>query len=604
MSELSAFHLLRPWWLLAAVPVGLTLFALLRRDGSISAWRNVIEPQLARHLLAHHAVPWRRWPLLLAAGAWLATIIALAGPTWSRAPTQVGTRDDALVIVLDLSLSMYATDVSPSRLVRAQHAISDLLARRTQGRTALIVYAGDAHIVTPLTDDVRTIENLLPQLQPITMPIAGSNLADALTMARELLLNAQALPGRVLLITDEIGDPTATAQSGDSALSILGVGSSAGSPIPLTAFGRRGEFLQDDQGREVIARLDERRLAAAANRSGGRYRTLGAEQDDWLALLNEPAVSHDTIIQRRTFDVWTDQGFWLLLLVAPIAALAFRRGVVVSLALVALFCAAPSPSHAATQAVGPAAVQAPAWNDLWQRRDQQAMNALKGGQAARAAALFTTNGWQATALYRDRQYQAAAALFADDATADGWYNRGTALAHAGDLSGAIAALDRALALQPRHADAAFNRNLLKRQQQSPANASQQPQSGAQQRHGGARNAQQSQPNGAGRPPSGADDPAAANNASPPNRASSQSSPATATAAAGQRAEQAQRSQGSAERAQLQARDERADEQRRATEQWLRRVPDDPGGLLRRKFTNESSARFVEHRAPPAADKIW
>ncbi len=113
-------------------------------------------------------------PLLTGLALAIASI-ALAGPSWQRLPQPIDQKTDALVVVLDLSLSMYARDVAPSRLVRARHAVTDILRARTEGFTGLVAYAGDAHAVAPLTDDVRTIENLLAALAPDMMPVLGSN---------------------------------------------------------------------------------------------------------------------------------------------------------------------------------------------------------------------------------------------------------------------------------------------------------------------------------------------------------------------------------------------------------------------------------------------
>src|SRR5690606_4082420 len=137
-------------------------------------WRREIAPDLLDHLLDHRGERRMRWPWWLAFAGWVLGCLALAGPTWEKLPQPVLQKRDALVVVLDLSLSMTVADVQPSRLQRARYKILDLLQRRTEGLTGLVAYAGDAHVVTPLTDDTATIANLVPALAPDMMPIYGS----------------------------------------------------------------------------------------------------------------------------------------------------------------------------------------------------------------------------------------------------------------------------------------------------------------------------------------------------------------------------------------------------------------------------------------------
>ncbi len=123
---------------------------------------------------------------------WVLSIIALAGPAWQQIPSPVQEREDAMVIVQDLSLSMYSTDLNPSRLIRAQRKLIDTLnSRKEEGQTALVVYAGSAHTVTPLTDDIATISNMISALDPNIMPLLGSKPEEGIRLAVELLENAQ-----------------------------------------------------------------------------------------------------------------------------------------------------------------------------------------------------------------------------------------------------------------------------------------------------------------------------------------------------------------------------------------------------------------------------
>ncbi|MDM8563018.1 VWA domain-containing protein, partial [Candidatus Marithioploca araucensis] len=172
-------------------------------------WKTVCDPQLLPHLLLDEEGKRRIWPIYALGIGGLLSILALAGPTWERLPQPAFRDQSALVIVLDLSRSMDATDIEPSRLVRARFKVADILKQRKEGQTALIVYAEDAFIVTPLTDDTETIASQLSVLNTSLMPSQGSRVDIALKKAGILLKQAGLKKGNVLLITDGVNETRA-----------------------------------------------------------------------------------------------------------------------------------------------------------------------------------------------------------------------------------------------------------------------------------------------------------------------------------------------------------------------------------------------------------
>ena len=188
---LANFHFLRPMWLLALLPGLLMAFFLWRQRRRGGTWHQVIDQNLLPYLIDTQQSGSKSAPLFLLLVTWLLASIALAGPTWTRLPQPTQQSSDALIILLDLSPSMNAADVEPSRIVRARRKLTDVLAARAEGMSALIAYAGDAHVVTPLTDDADTIIEMLPALDPDIMPVAGSNLLAAAAPATGLIANAQ-----------------------------------------------------------------------------------------------------------------------------------------------------------------------------------------------------------------------------------------------------------------------------------------------------------------------------------------------------------------------------------------------------------------------------
>ncbi|MEZ5560392.1 MAG: VWA domain-containing protein [Pseudomonadales bacterium] len=577
---LEAIHFVRPWWLLGVIPAVMLALLWAQRRQSTSHWESSIAPELLAVLL-EPVGPRASRALPAAAGAALfAAAVALAGPSWERLPQPVEQRSDALVVVLDLSLSMFADDIAPSRIVRARQKIADVLRTRREGFTALVAYAGDAHAVVPLTDDTRTIENLLWALSPDMMPVLGSNLGSALDVAHELFENAHVNQGRVLLVTDgidQMSDAT-TRRDPNFPLSVLGVGTPGGGTIPLDFVNQPGQVLRTQQGEAVVARLDVERLRNVAEAGYGRYRTLTLDDGDITELLSTPLPGEDeTTAVDREFDTWADQGFWVVLVLVPLLLLAFRRGAIacVALTLVPLLAAAPS--------------EAGVWDDLWQRRDQQGLQALQEGQPEMAATLFEDPAWRAAADYRSGAYDRAAAEFSahDDLTAT--YNLGNALAQQGDFEAAVAAYDRVLAADPDHEDARFNRDLLQRaldQQQSQSQNEDQ-----NQQQGGQNPENSAQPQGDGQTPQ---EQSEDEQGSPSEESEQQEQGDSEQSEAEQSAEGEQQESAS-------SRDERKD----ALEQWLRRVPDDPGGLLRRKFQYETNQRLRRGEyGSRDAEKIW
>ena len=581
---LEHLHFVRPGWLIGIPLVLVLAVRWARRARASSHWESRIDPLLLDTLLETGTrrrggrLPW------VVAAALTAAAIGLAGPSWERLPQPVEQRSDAMVILLDLSLSMFAEDIAPSRLIRARQKVTDLLRLREEGFTALIAYAGNAHAVVPLTDDVRTIENLLPALSPDMMPVFGSNTAEAIDLAHELFRNAGMTQGRILLVTDGIdrmADATERRQR-NFPLSILGVGTDAGGTIPLTFANQPGQVLRSQQGEAILARLDESRLREIAAITYGRYRPLGIGDDDILYLLETPLPgAEETREVDRDFDLWADQGYWIRILLIPLLLLGFRRGLFAVLPLLL------SPVALMPMLLLPMAAEAGVWEDLWQRRDQQAHQQLLEGQPEQAATLFNDPDWRAVALYRSSEYASAADLFAAGSAPANRYNLGNALARQGDYRGAMAQYDLVLAEHPDHADARFNRELMEKllaeqdaadqgndERQSPSegdpDASTEPQDGP--------------PSAPEEDPSGdpADD----------SQESSGESP-----------EQGDPQEGEPE--QFPEREVSRDDSEDALEQWLRQIPDDPGGLLRRKFQYETNQRLRrgEFRARDA-EKIW
>ncbi len=560
-------HFIRPTWLLA-LPMAVIIPMLWHRIQKPSGdWSRVCDAHLLRWLGADHAARHRRKAGGVIAGLALAiSVLSLAGPSWQKLPDTTYAASDAKVLVLDLSESMLAEDLKPSRLVQARYRLSDLLGEMDEGQLALVAYAGDAYVVSPLTRDMKTVTNLLPVLQPDIIPVAGSRADRALDLAAELIRRAGLSSGEVLLVSDSAvaADARKAAELADEGIttSVLAVGTASGAPIPSG----KG-FVKDSAGGVVIVRLETEALKRVATAGSGRYSELlhlTAGDSVWRAGGSAFSLRDDAVGAR-----WQDQGPWLVLALLPLIAVGFRRGMVFFLPMLIL------PGM-----LMPHPVYAVGWEDLWKTRDQQALAALRAGDTETANALAKDPRIAAEALFREEDYEQAMQLWSDLGAPDDHYNRGNALAHAGKLEDALTAYDAALALEPDMEDAIHNRELVEKmlQQQQQDQQSQQDEQSAQdqqEQEGQEEQQDQEQQDGSDSDEEGSSD-------SEPEEANPQDEQP------GEQADPSEEQEG--ERSEEQMAANWSEEDAQAMEQWLRRIPDDPSGLLRRKFRNQHQRR--------------
>ena len=584
-----ALHFIRPelLWLL---PVVLPLILLAwRKQSSGGDWAKAIDSELLPHLVASEGSSGSRLRQLW----WLALpllVFGASGPSLERTELPVFEKSDALVIVLDLSRSMWATDTQPSRIRRARQKVMDVLDLRSEGVTGMVVFAGDAHVVTPLTDDTRTIENLLSALAPDIMPLTGSNATVALGLAASLLETSGLTNGSVLLITDGL-PKLSTSQVSDllkpvgAALSILIVGTETGAPIPLPD----GGFLRDDSDQIVIPAVDKRMIQQIASNLDARSASVSVDSSDLTYLLSgtESSMTSDDSLERKT-DTWVDLGYWLAIAAALLLLPLFRRGALSALVFAVLLTDADP-------------AQANPLENFWSTPDQKGASALADGDPALAATLFEAPEWRGTAQYEAGNFKSSSAEFGKLESTDSLYNRGNALALAGDLKAAIESYDKSLALSPERQDAITNRELVKsllEQQEQDQQGNDQDSDSDQSDQDGESQDSESE------------------SAQQEQDSQSESQEGDSEPSDQQPSDQESQQNGDAEMAedlspsdleeatqeQL-ARFDEALEEQQALEQWLRRVPDDPGGLLRRKFRYQTIQR-LRNGEEPDEDVRW
>jgi len=602
----TAFHFLRPWWLLAIVPAAALLYLLARHKYRRGDWTSVCDAELLPFILQDKPDRIRPGGWFGAALACLLCILALAGPTWERLPSPAFRNDSALVIALDLSQSMNATDIKPSRISRARYKISDILQQRKDGQTALLVYSGDAFTVTPLTTDTATINSQIEALTTDIMPSPGSNTGVAIEKAADLLHQAGLAQGDILLVTDGAdadGARQAGRLLGGYRLSVLALGSPEGAPIPLPG----GGFLKDARGNIVLARLDSAALSQLAADGHGIFQQVTADDADIERLgglfnqvkRNDPNQKTDLMLEQ-----WHEAGPWLLLLVLPWAALHFRKG----LLALALLCLLPLPRPAS----------ALDWHSLWQTPDQRGQQAFRQQQFQQAAEQFDNPDWRAAAQYKAGRFQEAAETLKDTRSADGHYNRGNALAKTGQLQEALQAYREALKLDPNHADAKYNKELLEKQQQeqqkqqnrdrqssdpsSEQNKPQDRQNEQAEQSKPERNQDQSRRPNQDQQPQKPDQSQSQTADKPEQTEDKQPQPEQQTDKPDDARREPKKPQPNQSSSQEQAARPATelDETKRANQQLLKRIPDEPTGLLKRKFKYQ----YGQRAPPPHSGPDW
>ncbi len=558
--DILSLHFIRPGWLLlmpAAVLLPLLWQRLRRASGD---WARVCDAHLLRWLsVGGGAAPARKRGALLAGLSWLLAVLTLAGPSWEKLPDTSFSAHDARVMVLDLSRSMLAEDLKPNRLTQVRYRLADMLDEVLEGQMGLVAFAGDAFVVSPLTSDTNTIRNMLPALQPDVMPLAGSRPDRALTLAAELLHRSGHASGELLLIGDSgnqaAADVATRLASARIYTSVLAVGTVRGAPIPSG-----NGFVSDKQGNVVIAGLQRDTLEAIATAGGGKYTELVTGNRS-----NSPWAGTDSSDFKRLDDTlgerWKDSGPWLLLLLLPLVALSFRRGLLFLL-----------PVFVVPGMLFSAPARAGFWDDLWATRDQQARAALAGDRAADAAALAHDPAIAGEAHYRAGEYPQANESWSQLTDADAYYNRGNALAQAGEFAAAIETYDKALEMSPGMQDAAFNRELVEKMKQQEEQQQKDQQ-------------QKDQENQQG-------DDADRQNGDQSKKGDEEQQDGQSQDESGEGSEQQQDQRRTA----ADMEQNWSEEDAQAMEQWLRRIPDDPGGLLRRKF------RYEHQRRGTAADE--
>ena len=630
------FTFIRPAVLWLLIPALALFFIAFIKHKKQSA-DNLIAPHLAPFIMNESNTKASQ-PLWLVAVFCCLAIIFSAGPSFEEKQVPVFQSKSARVIVMDMSYSMYSTDIAPNRLMQSRFKGLDMIELFKEGDTALVAYAGSAFTISPLTNDATTLTNLIPSLSPDIMPDKGSNVLAGLDMAKELLTQAGYIDGDIILVTDGIdqeeqSDITSFTSNSSYRLNIYGVGTEQGAPIKLP----EGGFLKDSYGQIVIPTINISRLKSLATRSGGKFALYQPSSSD-IATFAPSANSELLKDEKQSHALWRiDAGIYGLLILLPLGLYLFRSAAFVGAFLVLSVL----PTQQAS------ALELPSF---LKNTDQQALDAYKNKDFERAANADSSR-LKGAALYQQGNFDAALEAFSKDKSATGFYNYANALAKSGQLEQAIDAYKQAQTLQPNFSEAADNQALVEQlleqqqqqegdsqdnQQQSDQSEQQNNQQSDQNQQGENSDSQSEQNQGEqsqeqqGEPGDESDteqdqqsaesgsqsdkqnepeletQPQANQEQKQPEQTNEEQAENTQPQTAQQQTltdEQKQNAQQQAAQAQTRELTNEEKEKAQQLNQLLRKVPDDPAILLRNKMQLEAQKRQYQRR-PTGVEKSW
>ncbi len=416
-------------------------------------WSHVCDSKLLSRLRTTDSSHTNRNWLVLILGIVLTTgVFALAGPSWQKQDYPLLESSAARVLILDLSQSMLVEDIKPSRLDNALDASRKIISADFDGETALVVFAGEAFTVSPLTRDANTLLEFIDALSPVTMPLDGSRLDLALDKATHLLAASITRTGQIFVITDgsshfkQSASIAGEASRSGNRVSILVIGSLQGGPMKSSD----GGLQRNDEGEFILAKPDFEQLESITRSGQGRFIKLGEFQWNIDSLLQEASASADLRTQDRETESLRkpeNGGFWLVWLMLPLTLLLFRKN---TLWLFIIAIAMPADRE-------PYAME---FNELWLNSEQLAFEAYQKGNYDAARQLSENPYLTGAALFKLQDYAASIEIFSQENTARSIYNRGNAFAFQGKFEQALLAYRQALTLQPEFEDARYNQYLI------------------------------------------------------------------------------------------------------------------------------------------------
>ena len=438
------FHFLRPIFLWLFLPLGIMLLLVFVSFKENIKWKKVIAPNLQPFVIKKGSENLKKWMQLVLVLMLSIGTLGVAGPTWKKFEAPEKILETPLVIALDLSQSMMATDIQPNRLERAKFKIKDLLAENPKARIALIGYAGSAHTIVPLTRDYKIIDTHLDGLSPNVMPYPGTNLQAALTLF-DTIKSVTSATAKLLLISDEFTEETfqllqKQVTNNNCVIEIIPMNTVSGANVPS---GKGGKPMKDKEGNIVNSKLNEEILQKlnSIENINVNYLTLDNSDMEMLA----KSISSNLVFKEQSDNMnqdWQDEGYWLIIPLAIFVLMWFRKGWVVYslLAMISLTSCTSDET----------------FKDLWLTKNYQAQQLENNENYEAAAETFTDPLRKGVAYFKGENYAEAIKAFQQDTTAMGAYNLGLSYYKNGDFAAAEMAFGKAIEMDPENEMAKSN----------------------------------------------------------------------------------------------------------------------------------------------------
>lgn len=447
-----------PLWLWGnfIIPIVWILFFVFRR---VEQPKYQLEKFIDKHLLPYLLVNqedkrrslWKT--LILWSVVWSCLTIALAGPRWDFREVEMFSKDQSLVILLDLSESMNGEDIKPSRLIRAKQKIEDLINHSKGVKIGLIAFAADPHMIVPITEDKETLRHLLPSLGTDLVHVQGSRLSLALDMASNML---EAEPGsnKALLVISDGGFEDAsfieTARKlvkKDLVIHVMGIGSIEGAPLK----NHQGTMIKKN-GNIVFSKLDKEKLKDLSDVGRGLYVEGRYSDYDEVVILKELGKSVEAQVNvGKKNRLWEEHFYLIILPILPVILWWFRRGYVLSIFLVFLI-----PTFK---------LEAKPTLDYFKNSEELGKQAMEEGNYETAIQEFKDPYRAGVAYYRAGNFEEAEKMFLassrEEVSLSATYNLGNSLAQQQKFKEAIAAYEDVLKRCPEHMEAQENLELVK-----------------------------------------------------------------------------------------------------------------------------------------------
>ncbi|MDD9174036.1 VWA domain-containing protein [Aliivibrio finisterrensis] len=462
---MANFTFLYPLWFLALIPLG--LLVLIQRKNKNTT--GLIAPHIAKQLGMTQKTQGNGFTLGLVL-AWLCVTTALAGPSFGYKDSPSFQLSGARVLVMDMSRSVYATDVKPNRLTQEKYKAKDLLPYWKEGMTGLVAYGADSYLVSPLTEDSQTLNNLITNLSPEIMPYKGkgSNLLAAVDQSIEMMTKSGHQQGDIVVLTDGISnqqlDKVMSRVKGTKwRISLLGIGTKNGAPIELPS----GQLLIDASGKTVVATLDSDPLVTLAQATNGVAQLIQSDNSDieTIARLTKTPVEQVTQNSDTQVNSRANHGYWLLFPLVLFSLLCFRKGMFLALLLVLL---PVDKSMASTDISSRLLSDDYSAYQQFEQKDYQA-----------ASEQFKSKQWKGAAQYKAGDYKGAIESLTGLEDTQSQYNLANALAQNGQLEEAKDKYESLLKTNPDMKDAKTNLDIVnkaleqKQQQQQQDDKNQQ-----------------------------------------------------------------------------------------------------------------------------------